>query len=124
MNFPGEIRTMYDREDLEGVDVTFGGVEWEQNDRRLAMERAAALRAASPRIEAERIRPARLDHMSLPTAEVTVDGEPAVRPRVRSHEVRSYGPMTGTDWFFLITGLMLVVAWTLLLLAVFVAVIV
>ena len=75
--------------------------------------------------EREDRRLARLDEMSWPTADITVEPQPEFTPptrTVRSHEVRSYGKMTFTDWFFLITGLALCVGWTLLLLAVMYAV--
>lgn len=55
MSFPAEIRTVYDADVMQGA-VDVGGVEWEQEDRRLATERAAMLRAAS--IDVERVRPA------------------------------------------------------------------
>lgn len=75
--------------------------------------------------EREDRRLARLDEMSWPTADITVEPQPEFLPptrTVRSHEVRSYGKMTFTDWFFLISGLALCVGWALLLLAVMYAV--
>ena len=83
--------------------------------------------------EREDRRLARLDEMSWPTADITVEptADITVEPQpeflpptrtVRSHEVRSYGKMTFTDWFFLISGLALCVGWGLLLLAVMYAV--
>jgi hypothetical protein len=55
-------------------------------------------------------RPARLDEMSWPTAEIEVERvrpaqpEYEPRPRVRSHEVRSYGKTSLAEWIFIVSG--------------------
>lgn len=72
--------------------------------------------------------PARLDHMSWPTADISVERvRPAQREfeprnRVRSHEVRAYGKTSLAEWLFLIGGITLCAAWLLLLAAVMYAV--
>lgn len=71
--------------------------------------------------------PATLTDMSWPTADITVEPQPEYepRPRVRSHEVpRSYGPMTGMDWFWIVTGLGLLACWVGLFLLVLYATVV
>lgn len=73
-------------------------------------------------------RPARLDEMNLPTADISVErvrpGQPEYepRPRVRSHEVRSYGKTSWVEWLFIVSGFGPCLAWLLLLLAVMYAV--
>ena len=77
--------------------------------------------------EREDRRFARLDEMSWPTGEISVErvrpGQPEFEPRhVRSHEVRSYGKTSWVEWLFLISGFGLCAAWLLLLAAVMYAV--
>ena len=84
-----------------------------------------------PDVIVENLEVARLDGMSWPTAEIAVERvrpasvpQPEFEPRhtVRSHEVPNYGPMSVTDWIFLIGGVALCVAWLMLLAAVMYAV--
>lgn len=58
------------------------------------------------------------DNMSWQTADISVE---RVRPAVRSHEVKRFRKTTPVEWFFLITGVLLLLAWVALLLAVFIA---
>lgn len=68
-------------------------------------------------------RPARLDDMSWPTAEISVErvrpGQSEYEPRPR---VRSHGKTSWVEWLFIISGFGLCLAWLLLLLAVMYAV--
>lgn len=70
-----------------------------------ALERADRLREVSD-----------LPEMGLPYISVE-----RVRPAVRSHEVKRFRKTTPVEWFFLITGVLLLLAWVALLLAVFIA---
>lgn len=102
--YPHWIESTSDREALEGRP-DHGGVEWEQRDRELALERAAALRAAS------------VDHMTpFASRAYRVDGDIRRRasrwPQPPARKARRF---TTFEICLLISAIAITVGWAVFL---------
>lgn len=98
--YPKHVETTQDREALEGRP-DHGGIEWEHRDRELAQERAAALRAAS------------VDHMTpFASRAYRIDSDIRRRasrwPQPPARKARRF---TTAELGFLVTGILLTLAW-------------
>ena len=99
MTFPSWVDSTDDREALEGRP-DHGGIEWEQRDRELALERAAALRAAS------------VDHMTPFQSRVTRAPRASRWPQPPARKARRF---TTFEICLLISAIAITVGWAVFL---------